>query len=98
MEEGDKMKTTLEKIEKLIVDGQKEVLGKIGQVESSLRQVESSLRQEIQETKEGLNEKIDLVHSSLKNEIATTAKVLDYDIKEVGRKLDAHVRQPAYGG
>ncbi|MEA3494079.1 MAG: hypothetical protein U9R38_06820 [Candidatus Margulisiibacteriota bacterium] len=76
-----KTKTGLEKIEKLIVDGQKEVIGRIDKLEDRfiglegrVDNVESSLRQEIGK-----------VHSSLKNETSTTAKMLDYDIKEVGR-------------
>ena len=93
------MKKMLYKIEGLIVDGQKEVLDRIDKVESSLsdvksslRDVESTLRQEIRETKEELEKKIDQAHSSLKSEISTTAKILDFGIKEVGHRLDEHLR------
>lgn len=95
--EENRMKTTLEKIEKLIVDGQREVLTKIGNLDDRQGRLEDGFIR-LEAGQQRLEEKIDTVHVSLKKEIVSTAKVLDYDIKEIGRKLDEHVSQSAFGG
>ncbi len=44
--------------------------------------------------KEEFSAKIDAVHSSLKSEMASTGKMLNYEIKELDRKLEEHAHQP----
>ncbi|MFH1683883.1 MAG: hypothetical protein ABIA67_03270 [Candidatus Margulisiibacteriota bacterium] len=75
------MKATLEKIEKLIAGGNKEVLDRLDRMESDLGYVKndvSSVKQEIGDKIDGvkreLGGKIDGVHASLKNEISVTAQ------------------------
>jgi len=89
------------KIEKLITNGNKEVLEKIGAIESGLKSVESSLHQEIRRVETSLGQRIDRVESSLHQEIKQTYDFLSYDIKEVEKKvddvkmkLDKHLRIP----
>ncbi len=91
----NKVKTNLDAIEKLIVDGQKEVIKRIEAVEGELRHLDT---------------KIDTVHSSLKSDLEKIDKKHDtnsqalYDLlqdtrKDVNRietKLDAHIKQPAH--
>lgn len=70
-----------------------------------------TIRFEMKQMEERLVErfdtKINLVHSSLKNEIKVTAFALDSkieetkhelkgDIKEIGQKLDEHIKHPAH--
>lgn len=108
----EKTNELLNRIEKLIIDGNKETLEKIASVETSLRgeimSVETSLRGEIQEVKQELGivkQVVKNVHVNLKKEIDVTSGALDYEIKQVGksveavgRKLDDHVKMPAFGG
>jgi hypothetical protein len=101
----EKTKTTLDKIEKLIVDGQKEVLERVGTVESSLREeiqtVETSLREEIQGVRRGLYDKIDKVDKKVElNAKATHDLLTDVreDVRRVENKLDEHIKSPAHAG
>lgn len=90
--ESREKKTTLDKIEKLIVDGQKEVLEKVGKVEERLGGVEEKLGK----AEERLDKKISAVHASLKNEIKVTAFVLKDELgKKIDQKLEEHMRIPA---
>ena len=87
-----KTKTTLERIEQLILDGNKEVVERI---EKRLDETKQELRQEIQDVKFSLNEKMDKLDK--KHDVnATAAYELLTDVrKEVGdvsQKLDAHIR------
>ena len=88
----EKARTTLEKIESLIVGGQKEVLDKIARVETSLRGEIQEVRGEVQAVRGGLNKldkKVDAVHSSLKKEIIATATAVKYDLDTRVTKLEA---------
>lgn len=86
------------KIEKLIVDANKEVINrvekKLDETKYELRQEMSGLKQELRQGIGKLDKKIDAVHTSLKQEISTTAGILDYGIKELDKKLEEHVRMP----
>ena len=74
---GDKTVNLAEKIERLIVDGNKEV---VGRVEQKLEETKQELRQElggkIDKLEANLRQEIRTVHSSLKNEIVATAYAL----------------------
>lgn len=83
------MNDVLEKIEKLIVDGNNEVVSRL---EKKLEEAREELRQ-------GLGGKIDNVETSLRQEIRTEVgkvdqkldlyyKMLDYDVKQVDKKVD----------
>ncbi len=91
----NKVKTNLDAIEKLIVDGQKEVIKRIEAVEGRVGLVDGRLV-EIDETIGKLDKKIDSVHSSLKNEIKVTGLAIKEDIQRVETKLDSHLKQPAH--
>ena len=90
------------KIEKLITNGQKELLSRLDRLEAGQQNLEvgqKNLESGLHNLEAGfkrLDNKIDIVHENLKSEIATTAKVLDYSIKELGEKLDVHMKQPAH--
>lgn len=101
-----KEESMLDKIEKLIVDGQINVLAKIVQVETNLSQridgVETNLSQRIDKVDNrinGLDNRID----KLDNKVETNATALydllkdvQDDVKKVGNKLDEHMKQPAH--
>lgn len=102
----EKAKTTLDKIEKLIVDGQKEVLERIdrveeriGGVEGRIGDVETSLRQELGDKIDKLDKKVDKLdkkvdlHAQATHDLITDVRK---DIKGVEDKLDVHMRQPAH--
>jgi len=94
--------TLIERIEKLIVDGQKEVLGRLDRLggrmdgldgrmdrlDGRMDGLEGGLRK--------LDKKVDVVHSSLKNEIQIAGLALKDDIRELDEKLDAHMKLPAH--
>lgn len=94
----EKMKTTLDRIEELIEGGQKEVLEKIANVETSLGQRIGVL----EEGQKEILEKMKMVHTSLKNEIMVTATAVKETVKEeirrVEDKIDEHMRLLAHVG
>ena len=96
VEEGG-MESTLDKIEKLIVDGNK---GVVERVEKRLEEVKLELRTEMKTIESNLSGQIRIAHSSLKDEIAVTALAVKETVKEetkrVEDKLDKHIRQPAH--
>lgn len=74
-----------ERIEKLIVDGQQEVLGSILTLRDEMRSGQGELRAEMDELRTG------------QDELRTGMEMLRGELKtvyEVGRKLDEHARQP----
>lgn len=87
-------------IEKLIVDGNKEV---IDRVEKKLEETKQGLRQEF---KADLKQEFQNLENKVKkgfNDLTFEVKTLDtsvraahYDIKEIDRKLDEHIKQPAH--
>ena len=90
MEEKGRAEKLLDTIEKLILDGNKEVIEQVGkkidetkiELRQEIKGVGSSLRQE-------LGGKIDAVHLSLKNEIRVTGYALKDEIKD---RITEHVR------
>ena len=80
----DKMKSNLDKIEKLIVDGQKEVLGKINRLEEGQKKLEEG-----QKRIENKLNQIDKKHDN-------TATALYGLLQDTKKDLDAHIRQPAH--
>jgi uncharacterized protein YjbJ (UPF0337 family) len=85
MGEKGKAEELVDRIEKLIVDGNKEVLERIGKVEERLEEAKLELKDDIK----SVENKLDAVHTSLKNEIRVTAYAVKDEIKE---KIDDHVR------
>ena len=84
---GDKVNSLDNKVD--------QIDNKIEQMDTKIYQLDNKIYQ--------LDKKIDVVHDSLKSEIAATSKVLDYSIKELGekisrveQKLDRHIQQPAH--
>ena len=90
------MVATLETIEKLIVDGQKEVLGRLDSVEKRLDakidSVEERLNAKIDSVEKKLDAKIDGHIYMLYDLIKDTQK----DIQRVEHKLDEHMRAPVH--
>jgi archaellum component FlaC len=100
-----KTKSTLDKIEGLILDGNKEIIDRI---ENKLEAAKHELRQEINGAKQELKQEINGAKQELKQEIKEVDrkvemyyKMLDYDIKEVDKKvgeakekLEEHARLP----
>jgi len=94
------MINNLDRIEKLIVDGQKDVVDKISNLDTKIDGVRHELKQEIGAVAkkfDGLDKKFD----GLDKKVEMYYKMLDYDIKEVGKKvgevkdkLDEHIRVP----
>ncbi|MCU0641208.1 MAG: hypothetical protein MUC35_03870 [Candidatus Margulisbacteria bacterium] len=84
-----------DRIEKLIVDGQQEVLTAINRLGSEMQNMRADMRG-MDLNIRTLDQKIDRAHDSLKKEIHVTSSALDYEIKEVGRKLDLHIKLPAH--
>lgn len=92
----EKTKTTLEKIESLIVDGNKEVLEKLSSVESRLDGRIDGLEEKI----DGVDTRLDRVDTRL-DRIEKTIKEVHSSLKNeirVEDKLDVHMRQPAHAG
>jgi len=95
----DKKIDLAEKIEKLIVDGQKEIMDGMA---SQFQTMKDEFRQGQESLKKEILGKLDSVHSSLKTEISVTAVAVKETVKEeiklVEDKLDLHMRQPAHAG
>ena len=81
----DKTMDLADKIERLINDGNKEVLERIGNLETG----QNEFRAEMGEMEKRIGNKIDAVHANLKTEIKVTADALKDDFKE---KIEDHVR------
>ena len=96
MEEKGRAEELLDRIEKLIVDGNKEVLQRVAQVETALRQeihgVEHSLRQELGGKIDRLEKKTDTNADAAYDLL----KDVREDVKKVADKIDEHMRQPAH--
>lgn len=97
MSNASKKNTTLEKIEKLIVEGQHEVVEKLG---NHIEKVRLELKQEIQDVKSELKQEIKEVKFQVKTlDISVRAahydiKELDKNMKSIDNKLDAHLLVP----
>lgn len=98
-----KMETMIDKIEKLIVGGQKEVLDKINSLSvdmgtlkadvSTLKADVSTLKTDVSTLKKDMivvKNKIE----TLDKTVSTNFSMLSYDIKQASDKLDAHIRVP----
>lgn len=86
----DKSEELAGKIEKLIVDGNKEVIERVEKLRLEMRDTEGRLDKKI----DGLDKKIDGVEGRLDKKIGALDKkadlyykMLDYDIKEVDKKV-----------
>ncbi|MBI5699801.1 hypothetical protein HZC35_05855 [Candidatus Saganbacteria bacterium] len=98
-------KSNLDRIEKLIVDGQKEILMEVNGVKEGLGQVKDELGQVKGELGQ-VKEKLGQVESNLKKEIGdikfqiktldTSVRAAHYDIRELDKKIDEHLKQPAH--
>ncbi|MFA4905874.1 MAG: hypothetical protein WC645_05165 [Candidatus Margulisiibacteriota bacterium] len=97
----EKIKTTLDSIEKLIVDGQKEVLERIDRLENGqndLKNGQNDLKRDLSDVKRDLGAVKNDVNE-LKFGVKTLNTRMDtvqYDLKELDRKLDDHIKQPAH--
>ncbi len=81
------------RIEKLIVDGQKEVVGRLDKLEAGQKQLEAGQKEII--TRLG---KLESEMKEIKftvNAIDTALKLLQSDITELDKKLDVYMKQPA---
>ena len=87
----DKTKTMLSHIEKLIVDGNKEVLKRLDNLEAGQHTLEAG-----QHTLEAGQTRIEKEVERLGKTLNATAQA-SYDLlTDVNRKLDEHIRQPAH--
>lgn len=93
--EENKNLSLAEKIEKLILDNNKQVLSRLDRLEEGqggLMEGQRELMEGQRELKNGqkrLEAKVDAVHPSLKKEITATAYAIKDDIKD---KVDEHLR------
>jgi len=100
----EKMKSALDKIEQLILDGNKEVVRQVEKkIEETKQELQQEFRQELDGTKQGIQWEIRQEAGKLDNKLDLYYKMLDYDVKEVDKKvgevkrtLDEHVRLPAH--
>jgi chromosome segregation ATPase len=85
----------LDKIEKLIVDGNKEV---IERVEKKIDETKQELRQEIKDVKTRLSKDVGELKTDVKslkfqyNTLDTSIRAVQYDVRELDKKLDAHLK------
>lgn len=86
----EKMASALDVIEKLIVDGQKEVMSGILHLQDGQKEILGRVER-LEDGQEKIKEAIKTVHSGLKNEIKVTAGALEF-------KIDEHLKQPAHAG
>jgi predicted nucleic acid-binding Zn-ribbon protein len=77
-------KSNLDRIEKLIVDGQKEVLTRVDQLDEKMDNFKAELKRDINDLKFEVKT------------LDTSVRAAHYDIKEIDRKLDEHIKQPAH--
>ena len=95
MAEEEKTTSLLNKIEKLIVDGQKEILDRVGNLEHGQKEVIDKLEKvegglvKVEKRVDSLDKKLDAVHDSLKTEIKVTAYAIKDEIKD---KIHEHLR------
>jgi uncharacterized protein YdcH (DUF465 family) len=87
--EEEKTINLADRIEKLITGGNREVLDRIGKVVERLEDVKLELKDDIKRAENNLNQKLDAVHISLKNEIRVTGYALKDEIKD---RVADHVR------
>jgi len=101
MAEEEKTMNLVDKIEKLITGGNKEIIDRIDRLENGQKKLEGGQRELIDRVGR-LEDKLESVHSSLKTEISVTAvavkETVKEEIKRVEDKLDLHMRQPAHAG
>jgi archaellum component FlaC len=89
----EQLQNNLGKIEKIIVDGNREVIKEVDQkIEAVKNELKQELGGKIEAVKNELKQEIGRVEKSLKQEIKQTYDFLSYDIKTVGDKLDVHTR------
>lgn len=94
----EKTKTSLEKIEKLILDGNKEVLGRLDKLEEGQRELGEGQR-ELREGQQRLDQKVERISKTLDATAQASYSLLtdvQKDVKEVKGKLEEHTRQPAH--
>ncbi|MBI5400291.1 hypothetical protein HZB07_06810, partial [Candidatus Saganbacteria bacterium] len=96
----DNTKLFIDKIEKLIVDGNKEV---VGYIDKKVEQTKNEILSEVGKKFSEVNKKMDGLEQSFKKEIKQTYDFLSYDIGEVEKgisrvetKLDAHIKLPMH--
>ncbi|MFA4844902.1 MAG: hypothetical protein WC632_08165 [Candidatus Margulisiibacteriota bacterium] len=101
----ERVASALDVIERLIVDGQKEVMQGILQLQSGqdeLRTGQDELRGGLNELREGQRSIIDWVKKiDKKHDVNADAhydllQAVKKDVGEVKEKLEAHMRQPAH--
>ena len=89
------------RIEKLIVDGQKEVLQKIQGLDEKVGGLDIKVGG-LDIKVGGLSQKVDKVEKGLADltfevkTLDTSVRAAHYDIKEIDKKLDEHIKQPAH--
>ena len=92
----EKTKTTLEKIESLILDGNKEVIDRMVKLEEGQKDLADG-QKKLEDGQREILEKVKEAHKSLKNEIVVTAlavkETVKEEIKRVEDKLDASRRE-----
>jgi septation ring formation regulator EzrA len=98
----EKVKTTLDIIEKLIVDGQKDVVDRLDRLENGqndLKNGQNDLKRDMGVVKRDLSDVKKDVHDLRTFDIKTLdtrMNTVQYDIKEIDRKLEEHIKQPAH--
>jgi len=88
----------VKKIEKLIVDGNKEVLERIGRLEDGQRELKDGQKDLSYEIK-AVDKKVDTIDKKIDtntNALYGLLKDVQKDVKNVCGKLDEHIRQPAH--
>lgn len=91
----EKPNTTLDKIESLIVDGQKDVLARVDQLDGKVEGLKDDFKQEFQNLRNEVKKNFNDLTFEVKT-LDTSVRAAHYDIKEIDKKLDEHIKQPAH--
>jgi len=97
----ERVNINLERIEKLIVNGQKEVLQKIQGLDEKVNGLDNNVSG-LSQKLENMDKKTGKVEKGLADltfeikTLDTSVRAAHYDIKEIDKKLDEHIKQPAH--
>ena len=95
----ERMGKALDKIETLIIDGNKRLEDRLDRVEGRLTSLEDRVEKGFKEVDmrfKAVDIKIDKLDKKLSDRMDTYYKMLDYDINLVSKKLDEHIKLPVH--
>ncbi|OGC23302.1 hypothetical protein A2291_06540 [candidate division WOR-1 bacterium RIFOXYB2_FULL_42_35] len=98
----EKMAATLEKIEKLIIDGQQEILEKISENAQRIDQLDEKLGGKIDKLDKRIDrleqkvDRIDQKHDTNTQALYDLLQDTNRDVKRIEEKLDKHCQQPVH--